>query len=1070
MLRCIEVCLRDTDFIFFRNHKKVQGLFYPLFLFFVLFHSPIFAHANGQIHHEIRVVLQPDSHRLEVEDQIILPASFLPGPDGRFHFLIHDGLELQSKTPGVRISREAMTPGVEGADTEIPTAHYAVSLPVGLRVFVLHYAGEIHHPITRGEGAVFQGEESLGIISSDGIFLSGRSLWFPWFDSDLVTFSLNVALPSGWQALSQGLRTAYRAEGDAVAMRWESPEPQEEIILVAGRWTAYRRDAGRVAAMVFLQSPDPDLAEKYLEAAEQYIEMYQGLIGPYPYKKFALAEHFWEGIQGFPSLTLLGPKTIRFPIIVQGAFPHELLHNWWGNGVFVDRETGNWSEGLTRYLAEVLIQEQKGMAIESRRAALQQYADYVAGNEERPLSEFHTSKDEGAQAIGFGKSAFLFHMLRRNLGDAVFTQALKTFFQDYRFKRASFDDLLRSFKRSSGKDLSQFFSQWVYSTGAPVIRARRVRADKTESGYLLSASIQQQQPGLPYVLDLPIAVTLNTGETMAYQTKVSMVDKNTELVLTLPGRPIHLSIDPEFDLFRKLHPAEMPPSLARVFDASSVLIVLPSTATDRLALGYQKLAESWQSAKPAQFEVVWDNQLEAIPKDRDVWLFGWKNRFQRTILKQLQAYGLSTNSAITRIGEVQIPRRNHSLVLAARNPENTRHTLNWLATDQAVALVGLERKLPHYGGYGYLGFEGEEVKNVIKGRWPVIGSPMSIRVTQDDGKWMKSKETLLPARSPLASLPPIFSEDRLRRDINFLSSPKMKGRGFGSPPLDRVAEYIAAAFRQAGLKPGGDSERSYLQQWKGKAGGVGSGVTLKNVIGVLPAEASEKMQGQSLEGEEALVIGAHYDHLGFGWPRVERGDEGKLHPGANDNASGVALLIELARLLGKTKGLQRTVVFVAFTGKEVELRGSEHFVTEGKPFPSDKTIAMINLDTLGNMGSRPLIVLGGGSAREWPPLLREASVATGFSISPLAGTVGASDQVSFIKYGIPAIQLFSGIDANTGRPSDTPEKVDLGGIVKAGRVAKEIVMSLAERKRSLTFTPIEKNDPSLMWQRRSDVR
>ena len=100
---------------------------------------------------------------------------------------------------------------------------------------------------------------------------------------------------------------------------------------------------------------------------------YSGLIGPYPFNKFALVENFWETGYGMPSFTLLGPEIIRFPFILHSSFPHEILHNWWGNSVFVDYGTGNWCEGLTAYLADHLVEEQRGKGAEYRRGTLQKY-------------------------------------------------------------------------------------------------------------------------------------------------------------------------------------------------------------------------------------------------------------------------------------------------------------------------------------------------------------------------------------------------------------------------------------------------------------------------------------------------------------------------------------------------------------------------------------------------------------------------------------------------------------------------------------------------------------------------
>ena len=141
--------------------------------------------------------------------------------------------------------------------------------------------------------------------------------------------------------------------------------------------------------------------------------MYRGLIGPYPYGKFALVENFWETGYGMPSFTLLGPQIIRFPFILTSSYPHEILHNWWGNSVFVDYETGNWCEGLTAYLADHLIQEQRGKGADYRRDTLQKYRDYVRDGRDFPLTEFRSRHSAATEAVGYGKTLMVFHMLRR---------------------------------------------------------------------------------------------------------------------------------------------------------------------------------------------------------------------------------------------------------------------------------------------------------------------------------------------------------------------------------------------------------------------------------------------------------------------------------------------------------------------------------------------------------------------------------------------------------------------------------------------------------------------------------
>jgi len=1084
----------------FRAARKVRHLpFFRCSLLLILsaacFLISVGALFAAPLHHEIEVSLVPEEMWLQVEDRVQLPDGLLPDEKGYFHFQLHEGLKPGSPTAGVLISPETGLPPPPGGAEDLPVAvQYRVRLPIGLRVFTLSYEGSIHHPITSEGG-------TAGTISPEGIFLSGQSRWYPDFYTEHITFNLNIHLPEHWSAVSQGGRSRFSAEEDQVSLRWESPEPQQEIFLVGGKWTEYKRDSGRVLAMAFLRQPDAVLAERYLEATEQYLEMYQKLLGPYPYPKFALVENFWETGYGMPSFTLLGPRVLRLPFILHSSYPHEILHNWWGNGVFVNPLNGNWSEGLTTYLADYLIQEQHQNGLASRRATLQRYADYVRKNNDFPLNTFLSRSDAASQAVGYGKTLFLFHMLRKKLGDAVFVEALRAFYEEHLFQAASFDDLMLAFSRIARMDLSAEFTQWVDQKGAPILRARAVHSEQTETGYLLTARIEQRQRGPAYLLEIPLAISLQ-GEAEAYQTTVRMADKTYNLALPLPSRPIRLKIDPEFDLFRRLHPSEMPPSLSKVFGAESLLILLPSSAPEALRKGYEALAESWRKSGPGQVEIAWDDQIDALPEDQSVWLFGWENRFQDRVIAQLQDYGLSMNSAMTRIESVQIPRRGHSLVLAARHPEEPKQAIAWLATDLLEALPALGRKLPHYGPFGFLGFSGADARNVEKGRWPVVRSPMSIRVRQADGRWFKEKPASLRPRQSLASLSPLFSEKRMQKDIAYLSKKELKGRGFGSPGLDRAAEYIAAAFRRTGLRPGGPSRRSYLQQWRGKGGGLGSGITLKNVVGILPG------RDPALAGEQ-IVIGAHYDHLGFGWPRVHPGDEGKLHPGANSNASGVALLLELARVLKQDHGLKRTLVFVAFTGGEVGQRGSKHFVeqekrrargpgpntdpllgkalTEGRglfeeersnalvnegpgagaPIGRTRIVGMINLDTLGQLQNRRLLVLGAASAREWAPLLREAAVQTGLQTAVLPGVAGEGDQLSFIQGGIPAVQLFGGASPESGRPGDTPDKIDLPGMRRIGRFLKELVKSLAERPEDLRPKPLLGVKPALIWRKRS---
>ena len=983
-----------------------------------------FAVASAETHHQLKVTLQPDRHRLDVEVRITFPEP----PRSPLRLELHRGLALSSPQPGVVIETEGA-----GDEGELQQG-YRITLPPGTEHLDLRYDGKIHHPLPATEKEQARGfRDTPGIVSAEGIYLSGASYWYPVLEGErLLRFDLEVALPEGWDAVSQGGRAAD------TPIRWHSTEPQEEIYLIAARFTRYQRRAGRIDTQVWLRAPDAALANRYLEVTGSYLAMYERLIGPYPYPKFAMVENFWETGFGMPSFTLLGPRVIRLPFILHSSYPHEILHNWWGNGVFPDYRRGNWSEGLTAYLADHLIKEQRGKGMEYRRDTLQKFTHYVRDNEDFPLTRFRSRHSPSSEAVGYGKSLMLFHMLRLALGDETFTEGLRRFYREHRFQSASFDDIRRSFEAISGKQLKDFFQQWTTRSGAPLLELRDSRGTAMPDGkYRLQAVIEQRQPGDPWRLRIPLAVTLE-GKKQAWQTTLEMDDKRLELDLTLPARPLRLDLDPEFDLFRRLDEREIPPAISQLLGAERMMVILPSAAPEPLRQGYRQLAEALRRSGPEETGITLDSDIDRLPESRAVVILGWNNRFLPQVNTALADHGLNLAGKTVRLGDRTFTRENHSFVLTG----DKTATLMWIATDNPAALPGLGRKLPHYHKYSYLAFAGEEPANVAKGRWPLLASPLTRFLPDGNGEIQRVARGSLAPREPLASYPAPFSGERMLETIRLLSSEELEGRGFGSAGLERAADHIADRFREAGLQPAG--EDGYFQSWEESGGEAGRSSVLRNVIGVIPGSRRE-YDGQS------VVIAAHYDHLGRGWPepREER-FRGRIHPGADDNASGVAVLLELARTLGKSFKPERSVIFIAFAGEEAGRRGSRHYLAHSGRYPADRCIAMINLDTVGRLGDGKLLVLGAESASEWAHIVRGVGFVTGVEMALVQEPLDASDQVSFHEAGIPAIQLFSGPNLDYHRPSDTADKIDSEGLVKVATAAREMLEYLAGREQPLT--------------------
>jgi membrane-associated protease RseP (regulator of RpoE activity) len=186
--------------------------------------------------------------------------------------------------------------------------------------------------------------------------------------------------------------------------------------------------------------------------------------------------------------------------------------------------------------------------------------------------------------------------------------------------------------------------------------------------------------------------------------------------------------------------------------------------------------------------------------------------------------------------------------------------------------------------------------------------------------------------------------------------------------------------------------------------------------------------------DEYVVLAAHYDHL--------PSRDGQDFPGADDNASGVALLLELARWYGGHRP-ERSLIFAAFDGEEGGRLGSRAFLETLPPGGKEKINAALNFDTVGRLGSGKILVLGSGSSDKWVHIFRGAGFVTGSAYDLVKEELDSSDQASFIEAGIPAVQFFSGPHADYHKPSDTADKIDASGIVRQAEFAKEIIDYLA---------------------------
>ena len=226
--------------------------------------------------------------------------------------------------------------------------------------------------------------------------------------------------------------------------------------------------------------------------------------------------------------------------------------------------------------------------------------------------------------------------------------------------------------------------------------------------------------------------------------------------------------------------------------------------------------------------------------------------------------------------------------------------------------------------------------------------------------------------------------------------------------------------------------------------------TVNNVLAYLPGQT-----------DEYVIVGAHYDHLGHGnFDSLAPSQIGQLHPGADDNASGTAGVLELARQFAPMKGqLRRGILFASFAGEELGLLGSAEWVKEPTR-PLDKAIAMVNMDMIGRIKDDKVYIGGVGTGSTFQSVLEKAQSKSGFKIEYSPGGYSSSDHMSFVTRKVPALFFFSGLHSDYHKPSDTWEKINPEGAVRLLDLVESVTQQLASAPERPSFITVVENRPA----------
>ena len=552
-------------------------------------------------------------------------------------------------------------------------------------------------------------------ISEAGTFLLSGAGWYPDLVDGQDTFVLKVKAPEGVVAVTAGLSLGHTTRDGKTLSEWRIHQPVRGLALSAAAYQVREQKVGDVVAATYFLPPNQDLAPAYLEATVQYLKLYSDLFGPYPFPKFAVVENFFPTGFGFPSYTLLGSTVLRLPFILSTSLGHEIAHCWWGNGVYVDYESGNWSEGLTTYVSDYLYKEMESPA-EARNyrlQALRNYTTLVPPAKDLPLSRFISRTDTITKAVGYDKGAMVFHMLRRLIGEDAFWGALRDIYRDRVFQAASWDDLRQGFEKRLGQSLGDFFEQWVNRKGAPRIRLEAVRKEPLGDGWSVTGRLDQEKPF--FSADFELA--LETGSSRMNMT-LSLSEASSRFEFTGTSAPKQLVVDADYHSLRRLDPVEIPPAVNSLKSSASTAVVLCAQASGG---GSGRLAEILVRALGIRnYTIAAENDIgPGSLDDRDVILVGLPR--DRQLLRTAPP-GLRLEESGFALEGTLAPADADSFFGVWTHPNNPMRVVAVFVPGPPAAAETAAAKITHYGRFSYLTFKAGQ--NRDKGSWETTRSPV----------------------------------------------------------------------------------------------------------------------------------------------------------------------------------------------------------------------------------------------------------------------------------------------------------------------------------------------------------
>lgn len=447
-------------------------------------------------------------------------------------------------------------------------------------------------------------------FTDEAVYLNGSEFWFPDVLGPLSTFDLSLTIPDDWEAWSQGQWQAdQHGDQPTRTVQYRSDVRQGQIVVVAGKYAVDREtiDGIEFASFLFPETAEKVKDQPLMAKSIEYVNFFAERVGPYPFESFAVIETNASVGQGYPSFTLLGGHVINAHFLDPYALGHEILHCWFGNWVIWSGEGGNWTEGITFYLANLLydeVHEGAEFARQQRKRTLEDLSYSLRWEEVPTINEFQQTDDprwspDAAQNIGYHKLGLIIHGWRVALGDAKFFAMLQQFVADFGGKQASLRDLTGAYYDALAIGggvieereawLDAYEATWYDQKGMPFLVLDHVFLNRNEDsgtydGELIIQVEQFQGRAYP-----PARLKIYDG---AYESPdlvyademLDWTDAGTiEHEFDVARPPNWLEVDPAYDLLRWIPDSEKTPCMEFLRKTGPTTVVVTEATMKQVA-------------------------------------------------------------------------------------------------------------------------------------------------------------------------------------------------------------------------------------------------------------------------------------------------------------------------------------------------------------------------------------------------------------------------------------------------------------------------------------------------------